>query len=151
MVFEKDFRDLCALLSEEKIDYLIVGSYAVAFHGAPRATGDLDILTRPEHEHVVRLLSAIERFGFPTVGVTPEYLLSYGKILQLGRVPVQIHLMTSITGVDWNEAWGSRQQGVYGGVPVYFIGLTALVANKAAAARPKDVADIKALRRKGAS
>ena len=151
MVFEKDFREFCSLLNEEKIDYLIVGGYAVAFHGAPRATGDIDILIRPEHEHVVRLLAAIECFGFPSAGVTPEYLLTQSKILQLGRVPVQIHIMTSITGVDWNQAWGSRQQGVYGGVPVFFIGLSALVANKAAAARPKDVADIKALSRKRTS
>ena len=99
----------------------------------------------------MRLLSAIERFGFPTAGVTPDYLLAHGKILQLGRVPVQIHVMTSITGVCWSEAWASRQQGAYGGVPVFFIGLSALLANKAAAARPKDVADIKALRRKGES
>lgn len=151
MVFEKDFREFCSLLNEEKIDYLIVGGYAVAFHGAPRATGDIDILIRPEHEHVERLLLAIERFGFPSLGVTSEYLLARKKILQLGRVPVQIHIMTSITGVDWKEAWESRQKGVYGGVPVLFIGLSALIANKAAAARPKDVADIKALQRKGAS
>jgi hypothetical protein len=151
MVFEKDFHEFCSLLNEEKIDYLIVGGYAVAFHGAPRATGDIDILIRPEHEHVVRLLSAIERFGFPTAGVTPEYLLTHSKILQLGRVPVQIHIMTSITGVPWKQAWDSRQQGVYGGVPVFFIGLSALLANKAAAGRAKDVADIKALRRKGTS
>jgi len=149
MVFEKDFREFCSLLNEEKIDYLIVGGYAVAFHGAPRSTGDIDILVRPEQEHVVRVLAAIERFGFPTLGVTSEYLLVHGKILQLGRVPVQIHVMSSITGVDWNEAWDSRQQGLYGGVPVFFIGLAALIANKAAAARPKDIADIKALRAKG--
>ncbi|SRR5258708_700354 len=151
MVFEKDFREFCSLLNAEKIDYLIVGGYAVAFHGAPRATGDIDILIRPEHEHVVRLLSAIELFGFPTEGVTPEYLLSYSKILQLGRIPVQIHIMTSITGVPWEDAWASREAGVYGGIPVFFIGLAALLANKAAAARAKDVADIKALRRKGVS
>jgi predicted nucleotidyltransferase len=148
MVLEKDFREFCSLLNEEKIDFLIVGGYAVAFHGAPRATGDIDILIRPELEHVVRLLAAIERFGFPTQGVTPEYLLDHSKILQLGRVPVQIHIMTSITGVPWKDAWGSRQKGVYGGVPVFFIGLSALLANKAAAARAKDIADIKALRRK---
>ena len=130
MVFEKDFHEFCSLLNENKIDYLIVGGYAVAFHGAPRATGDIDILIRPEREHVVQLLSAIERFGFPTAGVTPEYLLTYSKILQLGRVPVQIHIMTSITGVPWRQAWDSRQQGVYGGVPVFFIGLSALLANK---------------------
>ena len=151
MVFEKDFREFCSLLNEEKIDFLIVGGYAVAFHGAPRATGDIDILIRPEREHVVRLLAAIERFGFPTDGVTPEYLLGHSKILQLGRVPVQIHIMTSITGVPWEDAWASRREGVYGGVPVFFIGLSALLANKAAAARAKDLADIKALRRKGVS
>jgi hypothetical protein len=83
--------------------------------------------------------------------VTPEYLLGHSKILQLGRVPVQIHLMTSITGVPWENAWASRKEGLYGGVPVFFIGLSALLANKAAAARAKDVADIKALRRKGIS
>ena len=151
MVFEKDFREFCALLNEEKIDFLIVGGYAVAFHGAPRATGDIDILIRPEHEYVVRLLAAIERFGFPTDGVTPEYLLVHSKILQLGRVPVQIHIMTSITGVPWEDAWASRQESLYGGVPVFFIGLSSLLANKAAAARAKDVADIEALRRKGVS
>src|SRR5258706_14967087 len=148
MVFEKDFREFCSLLNEEKIDYLIVGGYAVAFHGAPRATGDIDILIRPEHEQVLRLLSAIERFGFPTAGVTPEYLLAHSRILQLGRVPLQIHIMTSITGVPWKQAWDSRHEGVYGGVPVFFIGLSALRANKVASARAKDVADIKALRRK---
>jgi hypothetical protein len=87
MVFEKHFREFCSLLNEEKIDYVIVGGYAVAFHGAPRATGDIDILIRPEHEYVVRLLAAIEHFGFSTDGVTPEYLLGHSKILQLGRVP----------------------------------------------------------------
>ena len=87
MIFEKDFRDLCSLLNEEKIDYLIVGGYAVAFHGAPRATGDLDILIRPEHEHVVRLLSAIERFGFPTAGVTPQYYWSTARSYNLDAFP----------------------------------------------------------------
>ena len=148
MDLAKDFREFCSLLNENKIDYLIVGGYAVAFHGAPRATGDNDILARPEHEHVGRLLSAIERFGFPVVSVTPEYLLTYSRILQLGRVPVQIHIMTSITGVEWKVAGGSRQQGVYGDVPVYYIGLSALIANKAAAACPKDIADIRALQQK---
>lgn len=111
MVFEKDFRDVCSLLNEEKIDYVIVGGYAVAFHGAPRATGDFDVLIRPELEHVSRLLSAIERFGFPTDEVTPEYLLDHSKILQLGRVPVQIHIMTSISGVPLGGRLGNARGG----------------------------------------
>ena len=151
MVFQKDFRDLCALLNEEKIDYLIVGAYAVAFHGVPRATGDLDVLVRPEEEHVQRLLAAVKAFGFPTDEVTPGYLLTHGKILQLGRVPVQIHIMTSITGVTWDSAWVTRKEGMYGDLPVFFIGLSALLTNKTAIGRSKDLADVKALRRKGAS
>ena len=151
MDLAKDFREFCSLLNENEIDYLIVGGYAVAFHGAPRATGDIDILIRPEPEHVERLLAAVKQFGFPTNNVTPDYLLTFSKILQLGRVPVQIHVMTSITGVEWNAAWDSRQPGLYGDVPVHYLGLSALIANKAAAARPKDLADIAALRRKRAT
>jgi hypothetical protein len=78
-------------------------------------------------------------------------LLTYSKILQLGRIPVQIHIMTSITGVEWEAAWASRQSGLYGDVPVNYIGLSALIANKAAAARPKELADIRALRHKRAT
>ena len=76
-------------------------------------------------------------------------MLAHSKILQLGRVPVQIHIMTSITGVPWEDAWASRREGLYSGLPVFFIGLSALLANKAAAARAKDIADIRALRREG--
>lgn len=151
MVFQKDFHDLCALLNEENVDYLIVGAYAVAFHGAPRATGDFDILIHPESEHVARLLRAVKRFGFPSEEVTPEDLLARSKILQLGRSPVQIHIMTSISGVSWEDAWKSRESAMYSGLPVLVIGRSALLANKTAAGRAKDVADVEALRRKGIS
>ena len=148
MIYHSDFRDLFFWLNETKVDYLIVGGFAVAFHGAPRFTGDMDVLVRPDAEHVQRTLSALDRFGFSGKSVTPEYLLSRGKILQLGNVPVQVHIMTSITGVSWEDAWASREAGSYGGVPVLFIGLTALMNNKTAAGRPKDLADLAALRRK---
>jgi len=151
MVFQKDFHDLCALLNDQNVDYLIVGAYAVAFHGAPRATGDFDVLIRPDAEHVARLLRAVKRFGFPSEEVTPEYLLSQSKILQLGREPVQIHIMTSISGVSWEDAWKSREPASYSGLPVFVIGRSELLANKAAAGRFKDLADLEALRRKGKS
>ena len=151
MVFEKDFREFCMLLNEERTDYLIVGGYALAFHGAPRATIDIDILIRPEPVHVSRMLTTIQRFGFPTDNVTPEYMLNHSKILQLGHPPVQIHVKTSISGVTWEDAWDSRQKGEYGEVPVFYIGLSTFIANKSAAARLKDLADIEALRRKGIS
>jgi hypothetical protein len=145
--FQKDFADLCALLSAKRVDFLIIGGYAVAFHGAPRFTGDLDILIRPEPGNVDLLLEAVREFGFPADDVSAEDLLAQGQILQLGRIPVQIHLMTNVTGVSWQQAWDSRQLGVYGAVPVLFIGRGPLIANKRATGRGKDLADVAALER----
>jgi len=148
MDVQRDFADLCALLNAKRVDFLIVGGYAVAFHGAPRFTGDLDILIRPDAEQLDRMLGALREFGFPTDDVTATELLERHRILQLGLVPVQIHVMTSITGVKWDQAWASREPGVYGGVPVHFIGRDALLANKRAAGRTKDLADVEALERR---
>ena len=145
MDLQKDFADLCSLLNAQGVEFLIVGGYAVAYHGAPRFTGDLDILVRPDMQHVGRMLDALSQFGFPAQEVAAGYLLEQRKILQLGRIPVQIHLMTGITGVAWDEAWRSRSPGVYGNVPVHFIGRDALIANKRAAGRTKDLADAEAL------
>ena len=145
MDLQKDFADLCLLLNARGVEFLIVGGYAVAHHGAPRFTGDLDILIRPAIESVEQMLSALGEFGFPAHEVAADYLLARGKILQLGRVPVQVHIMTGISGVSWDEAWASRQKGAYGGVPVFYIGRGALIANKRAAGRTKDLADVEAL------
>lgn len=145
MDVQKDFADLCCLLNARGVEFLIVGGYAVAHHGAPRFTGDLDVLIRPAIESVEKMLSALAAFGFPADEVGAAYLLTQGKILQLGRVPVQVHIMTSISGVGWDQAWASREQGVYGGVPISFIGREALIANKRAAGRTKDLADVEAL------
>src|SRR5882672_8634445 len=145
MDVQRDFADLCALLNAKNVDFLIVGGYAVAFHGAPRFTGDLDILIRPDAEQLERMLGALREFGFPTHEITTTELLEQHRILQLGLVPVQSHVMTSITGVKWDHAWASRVRGAYGSVAVHFIGREALVANKLAAGRTKDLADVEAL------
>ena len=145
MDVQKDFADLCSLLNDKRVEYLVVGGYAVAFHGAPRFTGDFDLFVHPDETHVRRMLDALAAFGFPSHELEPGYLLSQRKIVQLGRVPVQVHLMSGITGVDWEQAWESREAGSYGGIPVHFIGREALIANKRAAGRPKDIADADAL------
>jgi hypothetical protein len=142
-----DFAELCSLLNESNVEYLIVGGYAVGFHGSPRFTGDLDLLVRPDVEHVARMLTGLSKFGFPIGGVTSEYLLAHQKILQLGRIPVQVHLMTAVSGLTWEEAWSSRQAGSYGETPVFFIGRDALLTNKRASGRLKDLADVEALTR----
>jgi hypothetical protein len=142
----RDFIDLCSLLNANGVDFLIVGGYAVAFHGAPRFTGDLDILIQPALDQVRRTLRALNEFGFPSEQTAAKDMLDQRRILQLGRRPMQVHLMTNISGVSWDAAWESRQQGAYGGVPVFFIGLDALVTNKQAAGRAKDLADVEALR-----
>ena len=148
MDVQKDFADLCSLWNEQGVEFLIVGGYAVGYHGAPRFTGDLDILVRPDVQQVGRMLQAVTRFGFPAQDLAADYLLDQHKILQLGREPVQIHLMSVITGVSWDEAWASRRQGFYGSVPVFFIGRQALIANKRATGRTKDLADAEALERR---
>ena len=118
----------------------------MAFHGAPRFTGDLDILIHPTLDHVQRTLAALKEFGFPSEQVAAQDVLEPRSILQLGRQPMQIHVMTYISGVNWDSAWDSKQQGSYGSIPVFFIGRAALVANKQAAGRAKDLADVEALR-----
>ena len=127
MIYHKDYAGLFALWNERRIDYLVVGGYAVAFHGAPRFTGDIDLLVRPDEPSVRGVLDTLKEFGFPAEGVSPDYLISAGKILEIGRIPVQIHLMTSISGLVWTEAWDSRVRGRYGDVPVFYLGREALV------------------------
>ena len=117
----------------------------MALRGSP---SDLDILVCPERDHVARMLASLADFGFPSAEVSPDYVLSENKILQLARFQVQIRLMTTITGVDLHEAWGSRVTGTYGGVRAFFLGRSALIKNKSAAGRAKDLADLEALRDK---
>ncbi|HSW48685.1 MAG TPA: hypothetical protein VLH09_00855 [Bryobacteraceae bacterium] len=145
MELQKDFEELCASLNGRDVSYLIVGGYALAFHGAPRFTGDVEIFVQPTLENIARLLAALGDFGFGGSLAKPEDLLSENKILELGRPPVQVHIMASITGVSWDEAWKSCKAGTYGGAPVKFIGRDAFIANKRATGRAKDLADIESL------
>ena len=141
-----DFDEFCALLSARAVEFVIVGAHALAFHGAPRFTGDLDILVRPTQENGQRLLDTIVAFGFPDIPVTPADIVEGRKVIEMGVAPVQIHVMSAIDGVTWDEVWQSRQLGLLGGRETAFIGRDAFLRNKRAAGRPKDLADIEALR-----
>jgi hypothetical protein len=145
MEAQKDFRDLFELLSAHKVEYIVVGAYALAFHGVPRYTGDMDIFVRPDSENARRILAALNDFGFGSVGLTTADFEVEGKVVQLGIVPVRIDLVTSITGISWEEAFSERVEGIYGDVPVYYIGRRQFIRNKRALGRKKDLADLEAL------
>ena len=141
-----DFDEFCALLNAREVEYVIVGAHALAFHGAPRFTGDLDVLVKPTEENGQRLLAAIADFGFPTTPLTPLDIVAGRKVLEMGVAPVQIHVMSAIDGVTWDEVWRDRESGAFGARTVAFIGRETFLRNKRAAGRPKDLADIDALR-----
>jgi len=145
MEVQKDFRDLLALLNVHKVEYLIVGGYALAFHGAPRFTGDIDIFVEPDVHNAERILKALIEFGFGSLNLTVEDFSSPDKVVQLGVPPVRVDLVTAITGVSWKEAFDGRTPGIYGDIPVHFIGRNEFIANKRAVGRKKDLADLEAL------
>jgi len=145
METQPDFRELLVLFNARHVEYLIVGGYALAFHGAPRFTGDLDIFVKPDTVNAQRILAALEAFGFTSVGLTASDFARPDQVVQLGVPPVRIDLITSLTGVSWDEVWAGRVAGRYGDTPVSYIGREQFVANKRATGRTKDVADLEVL------
>ncbi|MBI5787691.1 MAG: hypothetical protein HZA78_02395 [Candidatus Schekmanbacteria bacterium] len=145
MKVQKDFKELLALLNANKVDYVIVGAHALAYYGAPRYTGDLDLLVRPDKENALCILQALEQFGFGSLGLTIEDFILPDKIVQLGITPVRIDILTSLTGISWQEVASHRVEGIYGNIAVYYIGKKEFIINKQAIGRNKDLADIEAL------
>jgi hypothetical protein len=145
MDVKKDFRDLLALFSGRGVEYLVAGSYALAFHGAPRYTGDIDLYVRPTPDNADRILRALSDFGFRFENLIAADFLVPEKVIQLGVPPVRVDLITSLTGVTWDEAQAGRAEGRYGDVSVFYLGRSQLVANKRATGRKKDLADLEAL------
>lgn len=140
-----DFDEFCALLLDRHVEFVVVSAHALALHGAPRFTGDLDILVRPTIENGERVIAAIHSFGFPDVPMTPAQLVSPRTVLEMGVAPVQIHVMSAINGVEWEEVWDGHVEAAFGSRTVPFIGRAAFLKNKRAAGRPKDLADVAAL------
>ena len=145
MKVHPDFRELLALLNVHNVEYVIVGGYALAFHGVPRYTGDLDILVKPVPGNAQQILAALEEFGFGSLGLTAEDFILPDQVVQLGVPPVRVDFITSLTGVPWMEVFAGRVAGRYGDVPVYFIGRDQFIANKRATGRKRDWADLEAL------
>lgn len=145
MEVHPDFKELLELFNKHKVEYVIVGGYALAFHGAPRFTGDIDIFVYSHPQNAHHILEALKEFGFGSAELTEEDFSSLNKVIQLGSPPVRVDIITSLTGVSWDEVIKSRVPGSYGEVPVYFISRSDFIKNKRAIGRIKDLADIEAL------
>lgn len=140
-----DFKEFLRLLNSAKIEYLIVGGFAVSFHGYPRPTGDLDIWIALHPATARSMLAVIEQFGFADTGATPELLQTPNKVIRMGMPPVRIEILTSISGVEFGACHKRRVEAHLDGVPVSIISADDLRANKAAANRDKDRNDLKHL------
>ena len=144
-MFNPDFKDMLRGLSAAKVDFLIVGAYAVAAHGYPRATGDLDIWIRAEPETAAKVIRALADFGAPLQDLTVDDLSQPNVVFQIGVEPSRIDILTSVTGVDFDAAWRNRMSLEIEGLILPIIGRDELIANKLACGRPKDIADAAAL------
>lgn len=137
-----DYRDILSAFTEERVDYLVVGAYAVASHGLPRATGDLDLWVRCDAENARRVWRALAKFGAPLSELTESELSNPRLVLQIGVEPSRIDILTSIDDVEFNNAWKDRLEFEVDGLPVHVIGRAHLIANKKAVGRPQDLADV---------
>lgn len=142
---QRDLREFIALLNSLRVEYLIVGGHAVAFHGHPRFTGDIDFFVRATPANVERLLAVLNAFGFGDLGISVADLLERGRVVQLGHPPNRIDLMNSVSGVEFGEAWERRVRTVMDDQPVSLIGWDDLLKNKRASGRSKDVTDVEKL------
>lgn len=145
MALHPDWLELLSLFRSENVRFLVVGAHALAAHGAPRFTGDLDLLVERSPENAAAIMRALTRFGFGQVGLGARDFTRPNRVAQLGFPPVRIDLLTSISGVSFAKAWEGRVETELGGKRVAVLGLRDILRNKKAAGRPKDLADIAAL------
>jgi Nucleotidyltransferase of unknown function (DUF6036) len=141
----KDFKEFITLLNARGVDYAVVGGYAVALHGAPRFTGDIDILVAPTPHNARSVMTVLADFGFSDLKVSADDFLEPDRVIQLGVPPLRIDLLTSIDGVDWNDVKHGLVQVTTDNVEVRLIGRADLIKNKRASGRAKDLADLEAL------
>ena len=133
------------LLRSKKVEFVLVGGHAVAIHGYPRFTGDTDFLYRPTMSNARKLRHVLDEFGYSALDLTVEELIESGRITQLGVPPQRIDLLTSISGVGFDEVWESREQHDFGPMRIPVISKEHLLRNKRAAGRTKDLLDVEML------
>jgi hypothetical protein len=144
-MFSKDFKEFIQLLNKNQVEYLIVGGYAVGFHGYPRYTGDIDIWLNPIKTNVSKMASVLEEFGFSPQHFSIDDFQIKDNIVRIGFPPNRIDLMVSIDGVDFDECYPNRVIEDLGGAKVNFISVNDLIKNKKACNRTKDQIDVENL------
>ena len=145
MILGPDFKEFVQSLNDNGVRYLVVGGYAVALHGHPRYTKDLDIWLWLDRDNALQVVAALDQFGFGSLGLGPEDFLVADQIIQLGYPPNRIDLLTSLPGVEFGECYDKRVVVVLDGVAVNFIDLENLRKNKRATGRYQDLADLENL------
>lgn len=147
MKLHQDIREFIELCLLRKVEFLLVGGYALAFHGAPRFTEDIDLMVLISPENAEKLHAVLFDFGFGDAGISRNDFLEPDQVIQLGRAPNRIDILTGISGVTWQEAWASRNAVDLDGLEIPVIGCEELIRNKEATGRPQDLADVARLRR----
>ena len=144
-LLNQDFKEMLSELNDGRAEFLLIGAYALAAHGYPRATGDMDLWVRPEPENATRVYEALAKFGAPLHELSADDLSKPDVVFQIGVAPCRIDILTTISGVEFTDAWKRRMTLEIEGVVVNVIGRQDLIANKRACGRPKDIADINEL------
>jgi len=141
-LLNSDFRDILSAFCEEKVEFMLVGAYAVAAHGLPRATGDIDLWIKCSEKNAERVWAAIMNFGAPLANISKQDFSTRGNVVQIGVTPRRIDILTQITGVEYEEAEPQSITIEIEGIAIPVIGLAHLVQNKSAVGRPQDKADV---------
>jgi predicted nucleotidyltransferase len=141
----QDFKEFLKLLNAHRVKYLLIGGYAVAYHGYPRATADMDVWVEVEPANADKIVVVLKEFGFDLPELSAELFLVPEKIIRMGEPPIRIEIVTSISGVTFEDCYASRVIDELDGIPVSLIGLADLKGNKRASGRFKDLDDLENL------
>ncbi len=145
-MINKDFKEFIELLNSNNVKYLVVGGYALAFHGHPRYTKDIDIWVWVERGNAENIIAALHKFGFKSLELKVDDFLVPGYVIQLGNPPSRIDILTSVTALDFNECYSSKVQTEIQGTTINFVDLESLKKNKKAVGRHQDLADLENLK-----
>jgi len=146
-LLDKDLLELLELFRSHGVEFLVAGGHAVAFHGRPRLTEDLDLFVRPDVQNGQRIVDALTAFGFGTLELSAQDFTADDRVIQLGRAPNRVDLLTRLYGVEFGDAWSRRVAARMGDVEVSMLSREDLIANKRATGRTQDIADAEFLER----